>query len=106
MGEKAFQLARQNAWIISPAVLLELEILHEIKRIRATPDQVIAKANEAGDVSIAGTLYSDVVHAARSLSWTRDPVDRLVTAAAIADGAKLLTADRTILANFPDAVWD
>jgi hypothetical protein len=30
----------------------------------------------------------------------------LVTAAAIAASAKLLTADRTILANFPDAVWD
>lgn len=106
MGEKAFRLARSSAWVVSPAVILELEILHEIKRIKVTPDQVLTKAGQVGDLEIATTPYPDIVQAARSLSWTRDPIDRLVTAAAIADGAQLLTSDRTIRANYKRAVWD
>ena len=87
-------------------MILELEILHEIKRIKVTPDQVLTKAGQVGDLEIATTPYPDILQAARSLSWTRDPIDRLVTAAAIADGAQLLTSDRTIRANYKRAVWD
>lgn len=87
-------------------MILELEVLHEIRRIRVPPDRVLADASRVGDLAIARTPYADVVQAARALSWTRDPIDRLVTAAAIADGAKLLTADKTILTHFSDAVWD
>ena len=91
---------------MSPAVLLELEILHEIGRIKKTPDEIVSAAREIGDITRSRAAFADVVQAARALSWTRDPIDRLVTAHAIADGARLLTADRTILANFKDAVWD
>lgn len=87
-------------------MILELEVLHEIQRIRVTPDQVPADASQVGDLAAAQTPYAEVVRAARALSWTRDPIDRLVAAHALADGAKLLTADRTILAHVPDAVWD
>lgn len=91
---------------MSPVVLLELEILHEIGRIRKTPDEIASAAREIGDLTRSRTSFADVVQAARDLSWTRDPIDRLVTAHAIADGARLLTADETIRANFKDAVWD
>jgi PIN domain nuclease of toxin-antitoxin system len=40
-----------------------------------------------------------------TFAWTRDPFDRLIVANAMADGAPLITADETILANFRDAVW-
>jgi PIN domain nuclease of toxin-antitoxin system len=46
------------------------------------------------------------VQAAAGLSWTRDPFDRLIAAHAILADATLLTADRTILANLPQAAWD
>ena len=87
-------------------VLLELEILFEVERIKATPERVLAAAREFGELSLADSPLADVVEHSRNLSWTRDPIDRLVTAHAMTDGAKLLTADKVILANFADAVWD
>lgn len=106
LGTTAFRLAGRHPWIVSPSVLLELEILHEIGRIRAAPDQVVDAAREIGDLALSDAPFDAVVGEARDLSWTRDPIDRLITAHAILDGAKLLTADRTILAHFKDAVWD
>ncbi len=106
LGAQAFRLAGRQPWVISPAVLLELEILHEIGRIGVTPDRILAAARQFGDLTASNTAFEDVVEAASELSWTRDPIDRLVTAHAIADGAKLLTADKTIRAHFTDAVWN
>ncbi|MBW8060344.1 MAG: type II toxin-antitoxin system VapC family toxin [Solirubrobacterales bacterium] len=40
------------------------------------------------------------------LSWTHDPFDRLIAAHAIVADAPLITADRTILAHLPLAIWD
>lgn len=106
LGAEAYRLARRQTWIVSPAVLLELDILHEIKRISSTADQVLEAARQVGDLTESASTFHDVITQARNLSWTRDPIDRLVTAHAMADGAKLLTADATILKNFKDAVWD
>ncbi|WP_171981899.1 type II toxin-antitoxin system VapC family toxin [Brevundimonas sp. LM2] len=106
LGTHAFQLASRHDWIVSPAVLLELEILHGIKRLKVAPDQVFEAAREIGDLTLSTAAFDKVVRDARGLAWTRDPIDRLITAHAILDGAKLLTADQTILAHFKDAVWD
>ncbi|MCE3290874.1 MAG: hypothetical protein K0R83_2886, partial [Caulobacter sp.] len=46
-----------------------------------------------------------VVSAARTLTCTRDPFDRLICAAAIADGVGLVTADRRIRQHLPNAIW-
>jgi PIN domain nuclease of toxin-antitoxin system len=106
LGKQAFRLASRQPWVISPAVFLELEILHEIERIGVTPDQVLAAVRQIGQLTVSNTAFEDVIEAASELSWTRDPIDRLVTAHAIADGAKLLTADEKIRTHFKDAVWD
>ncbi len=106
LGEKAFRLAIRLPWVISPIVSLELEILHEIGRIRATPEIVMKAVREQGSLKFSDIPFADVVEHAIQMSWTRDPIDRLVTAHAMADGAKLLTADANILAHFKDAVWD
>ena len=106
LGAAALKLARSQDWLISPSVILELEILHEIKRIKATADRVLSAAGQVGNLSISKTPFAEIAEASRKLSWTRDPIDRLVTAHAIADGARLLTADGHILRHFKDAVWD
>ncbi len=56
---------------------------------------------EVDDVSLA-----KLTDAASTLSWTRDPFDRLMAAHAIVADVPLVTADRTILANLPQATWD
>lgn len=106
LGKQAIKFARASSWTISPAVILELEFLAEIGRIKITPDQVLANARQTGDLAVSETPFMDIVQVARTLSWTRDPMDRLIVAHAIGDGARLLTADGRILANFKDAVWD
>lgn len=106
LGDAARRLVRSHPWTVSPFVLLELEILHEIARIKASPDRVLAALAEVGEVSISTVSAARAVEASRGLSWTRDPMDRLIAGAAIAEHAPLITADGVILKNLPGAVWD
>jgi PIN domain nuclease of toxin-antitoxin system len=57
-------------------------------------------------LEVADASVADLVQAAVDLSWTRDPFDRLIAAHAIVAGARLLTADRMILDNLPQATWN
>lgn len=89
---------------LSPAVLFELPFIARKTGI----EDVVAAVAEFGsvyDVSISPTRFDRVVEAAAALTWAREPFDRLIVANAIADGARLVTKDELIRANFPDAVW-
>jgi len=57
------------------------------------------------DVEALTAAFGDVVAAARTFAWTREPFDRLIVANAMADGVRLPTADEHILQHFRDAVW-
>ena len=61
-------------------------------------------ADEIG-LTMSTASFSAIVARARTFAWTRDPFDRLIVANAMADGARLLTADGRILEHFADAVW-
>jgi PIN domain nuclease of toxin-antitoxin system len=85
---------------------LELSYLHEVGRARdSVPVMLNALRNSIG-LEIAKVPFDELVTAAKDLSWTRDPFDRLIAAQAIVADAPLLTADRTILDNLPLAIWD
>lgn len=86
-------------------MLIELQVLYEIGKIREPVDTVVDVLTEHGVEEAAGEA-SDIGHYARSLSWTRDPFDRLIVAHALASRAILLTADGTIRENCPQAHWD
>ncbi len=85
--------------------VFELEILFELGRVRDDSATVISSLNREIGLVVCDTPFIDVLDRARTFAWTRDPFDRLIVANAMADGARLLTADETILANFKDAVW-
>jgi PIN domain nuclease of toxin-antitoxin system len=53
-----------------------------------------------------GCPFQIIIAEAAKLTWTRDPFDRIICAAARAAGAPLLTRDADILANEPSAFWD
>lgn len=98
------QLSRASLFV-SPLVVVEMEVLREIGRLREPIDRVVeilradyGVEQAAGDVAELGRL-------ARGLGWTRDPFDRLIVAHAMANRAMLLTADETIRANSPQARW-
>lgn len=89
---------------VSPMVVLEMEILHEQGRLRPTPDAVLVDLGERLGLTVSEAPLQAIVLAARRFGWTRDPFDRLIVANAIAEGVRLVTADKTILLNFKDAV--
>jgi PIN domain nuclease of toxin-antitoxin system len=90
---------------ISPIVALELDYLHEVGRIGEGASAVLQDlARTLGLVQDDGD-FGDVVSAARALTWTRDPFDRLIVGNALVAGANLMTKDRTILRHCRQAVW-
>lgn len=101
----ARKLIERQPCRVSPMVILELEILHELGRLPPSPDEVLADLTARLGAEMSEATFDEVVARARTFGWTRDPFDRLIVGSAIADGARLVTADETILANFKDAVW-
>lgn len=91
--------------MISPAVLLEVEVLFELGRCSSPADEVLAAVGPLLGLEVSNRPFRDIIEAGRSFAWTRDPFDRLIVANAMADGAKLVTADTVILEHFKDAVW-
>jgi PIN domain nuclease of toxin-antitoxin system len=91
---------------VSPIVELELTYLYEIGRVSEPASAPLAALRRTLGLQIADVPLMELVQAAASLSWTRDPFDRLIAAHAIVANAPLVTADETIRANLPLAIWD
>ena len=109
IGKRARALiARSSRLVISPLVLIELDDLITIGRIKVpSAETIIDELSERLEpVTVSTASLADIVAEARGIGWTRDPMDRLIVAGAMADRARLATADEKIRANFKDAVWD
>lgn len=95
------ELIEDSDLAISPMVSLELTYLHEVGRLRVPGSAVLDELVPRLEIRPATSPFAAVVQQAQSLTWTRDPFDRLIAAHALADDAGLLTADATLLANLP-----
>ena len=89
---------------ISPAVLLELQFLTEIGRLRQPVSDVLDFLTQSG-VSVCKEPFQDVVRAALPVTWTRDPFDRLIVGQTLAGSGQLLTVDQRIRQNCSAAIW-
>lgn len=98
-------LAGQATIAIAPMVELELTFLNEIDRL-SNPGSAIAETlgKEIG-LTVDRSDPSEVVREAERQSWTRDPFDRIIAAQSICADATLITADRRILDELPNARW-
>jgi PIN domain nuclease of toxin-antitoxin system len=101
----ALQALLREPPLLSPMVVLELQLLHDIGRIPLEPEAVLERLRLRVAMELSETSFQRVVSAARTLTWTRDPFDRLICGAAIADGARLITSDRHIRQHLPSAIW-
>ena len=89
------------ALYISPASLLELQMLNEVGRIRLAAGALEALTHDERwllDDPPAGDWFLR----ASDLSWTRDPFDRLLVAHARLRGWRLATGDAALLARLGD----
>ncbi len=82
---------------------LELAHLYEIGRITRGASDVLGVLAPALGLAVSAAPFAAVVAYALDLTWTRDSFDRLIAANALVDGAGLLTADESLLANWPTA---
>ena len=90
---------------ISPIVALELDYLCEVGRIAEGASAVLQDLGRTVGLAQDDGDFVNVVSAARTLTWTRDPFDRLIVGNAVVAGANLMTKDRAILRHFRQAVW-
>lgn len=106
LSERARGLIDENSPRISPLAVLELAYLKEIGRARDPVAMMLAALRRDVGLETVDASLAELAQTAVDLTWTRDPFDRLIAAHAIAVGAPLLTADRTIRENLSLAVWD
>jgi PIN domain nuclease of toxin-antitoxin system len=97
-------LAKGNL-VLSPIVVLELELMREIGRLSESVDTVLQVLFEH-DVHRVEVSGPEMLKHARGLSWTRDPFDRIIAASAFAGKATLITADARLLEHCSIARWD
>lgn len=87
-------------------VKLELGFLFQVGRVSEPPSAPLGALRRTIGLEVADVSLSELVDVASELTWTRDPFDLLIAAQAVVTDAPLVTADRTILENLPNAVWD
>ena len=106
ISPNAHSVLEQADLLISPMVLVELEYLYEVNRIRLSSRTVLLKVEHEVGVRVCDLAFPRVADAAIDEKWTRDPFDRTIVAQAKANGlAPLISADEEIRENYPRTVW-
>lgn len=95
-GPAAREALRSSVLLFSPAVRLELAFLHQVRRISRSPAELLASLLAESRVKEASEPFGDVVTAAATQDWTRDPFDRLIAGHAALLGLPLVSRDRTM----------
>lgn len=98
-------LLDEHDLLISPAVELELQYLHEIQRTAKPARQVIEALGREVGLEICDLPFSQVVEVALDQAWTRDPFDRLIVSQAMLRETALVTRDQVIRDNYSAATW-
>jgi PIN domain nuclease of toxin-antitoxin system len=101
----ALDAIEQHPLVVSPMVQLELSYLHEIGRLTIGGADIIADLERRIGLRRSELALEALVDTAASLTWTRDPFDRLIVADALVAGAALLTKDRTIHDHSTIVLW-
>lgn len=99
-------LIERSQLAMSPMVVLELEYLHEIGRLKVSSAVVTDDLRQRIGLAIATTGFPHVVAAARQQTWTRDPFDRVIAGQAQVEHAALITADQIMRQHVTLAEWE
>lgn len=98
---RARSLQKYPRLYLSPASLLEVQMLLETGRGRAMPGRSVADIAADPRWLQDEPPSGDWFHAATDLSWTRDPFDRLIVAHARVRGWKVATGDQAMATHLP-----
>jgi len=89
---------------ISPMVVLELEYLRQIKRIKDAAMHIVNDLSVSIGLRICDLPFADVALQAVDEDWTRDPFDRIIVAQARLAKATLITRDTAIHKRYDKAL--
>lgn len=103
----ALRVIDSSELLVSPIVLVELQYLFEINRLRKPPQALIDHLKTLLGLKISDHSFPTTAQAALSETWTRDVFDRLIVAQARSDDhSPLVTADTKVRDNYENAVWE
>lgn len=95
----------REALALSPFVRLELQYLREAGKLETPHHKIIDELTSRLEIAVTDPPSALVCRAAESLTWTRDPFDRLICGHAVATATPLVTKDRHIREHLPLAWW-
>lgn len=104
LSRRALAMIDREPLTYSPAVLLELELLHEIGRLRHGATVVAHALADTLSIHCATDGFADVARQALGIGFTRDPFDRLIVAHAALRRDALITLDATMQRHYPSAL--
>lgn len=102
---RAMRQLERGDLLVSPAVLLELELLYEIQRLAAGAAEIVSRLSGEIALSVCDLAFPLIVEYALAEKWVRDPFDRLIVAHARANRSALVTKDDVIRRNYRLALW-
>ena len=106
LSRRAIEQIESAELLISAMVLLELEMLYEKGAVKYAASQILSDLNQQIGVAVCQLPMAVIIHSALQVKWTREPGDRLIVANAIANNeAPLVTSDRRIHEQYPNAIW-
>lgn len=106
LSDKASQLIEESTSIlISPMVLLEIDFLREIGRVRVGSDLIHHYLAQNMGLRACEKPFLEVIRLASQQTWTRDPFDRIITAQAAIDLDTLITKDNSIHQHYSQSAW-
>src|SRR6266545_844422 len=83
--------------LISPMVLLELEMLYDKGTIKYPASQILADLTQQIGLSVCQMPFAPIVRSVITIKWTREPGDLLIVANAMANNyAPLVTKDERV----------
>ena len=96
LSKKAIQCLNNNDIYISPMVMLELQYLYEIGRVKENSGIVLNYLSNTINLKIDECSFSGLIEYTLKESWTRDPFDRMIVAHARLKDAFLISKDTVI----------
>lgn len=103
---KAQNQIENTGLLISPMVLLELEMLYDKGTTRYPAPQILADLSQQIGLSVCQMPMAQIVRSALTIKWTREPGDLLIVANAMANNhAPLVTKDERIRGGYANVIW-
>jgi PIN domain nuclease of toxin-antitoxin system len=90
---------------VSVIALVEIWLLYERGRLRFSPAKILETMGDHPGYAVLPLDIEQVLEFG-TLALVRDPMDRLILAAARATGSRLVSADEALGGHGVDRVWD